>query len=216
MSLPPSSNLRNPITFPSFANLPADNDIDPLYYAPNPQTGIYTPTRHWAFLAEIVDFTTFIRLQVNVKDNSGLVLPVWIHTDDRGKGLAQQCQQGSTLVVTYAEQHYFMDGSVGIKLEEDFSFHVLPHSMTDLLAANDAVFQEDRKEKCASCGTKGEDKGDSLKMCSRCKVILYCGKVSHSYLCHMGVICLSSHSFLVCRSARLKHGGRSIKKSAKS
>jgi hypothetical protein len=58
-----------------------------------------------------------------------------------------------------------------------------------------------------------------LKMCSRCKVIFYCGKVSHSqlYLCHMSVIChLSSHSFFGCRSARLKHGRRSIKKCAKS
>lgn len=206
MSLPSSSNLRNTITFPLFANLPAENDISPRYYAPNPQTGIYRPTRHWAFLAEIIDFTMFIRLQIDVKDNIGRVLPVWIHTDDRGKDLARQCQQGYTLVVTYAEKHYFMDGKVGIKLEEGSSFNVLPHSMADLMAANDAVFEEDRKEKCASCGAKGGGKGDSLKMCSICKVTFYCGKVGHSYLCHIGVNFLSSQSFLVRRSARLKHG----------
>jgi hypothetical protein len=214
MSPPPSPNLRNTITFPSFANLPAEDGINSLYYAPNLQTGIYRPTRHWAFLAEIVDFTMFIRLRIDVKDNSGRVLPVWTHTDDRGKGLAQQCQQGSTLVVTYAEKHYFMDGTAGIKLEEGSSFRVLPHSMADLLAANDAVFEEDRKEKCSSCGTKGGDKG--LKRCSRCKVTFYCGFVSHSYLCRMGVIRLSSHTFIVCRSARLKHGRRSIKQTARS
>jgi hypothetical protein len=185
MSFPPSPNLRNPITFSPFTNLPAESDIDTLYYSPNPQTGVYRPTRHWALVAEIVDFDRFFRLHIDVKDNSGRVLPVSLYTDDRGKGLAQQCQQGHTLVVTYAEKHYFFDGTLGIRLEEGSSFRVLPHTMTELMAANDAVF-EARKEECAFCGTKNGGNGPSLKVCSRCKVAFYCGKVSYFFVCRMG------------------------------
>lgn len=118
----------------------------------------------------------FIRLRIDVKDKSGRVLPVWIHTNDRGKDLAQQCRQGYTLILTYAEKHYFMDGSVGIRLEEGASVMVLPHSIAELMDANDSVFGEDRKEKCASCGMKEGDVSDGLKKCSRCKYTFYCGK----------------------------------------
>jgi len=176
MPLSPSSNLRNSITFPSFAGLPGENDIDLCYYSENPQTGVYRPNRHWAFLAEIVDFSTFIRLQIRVKDKSGQVLPVWIHTDDRGRDLARQCQQGYTIVFTYAEMHYFADGTVGIRLEEGAYVKVLPYSLAELMAANDIVFEEDRKGKCSFCGTMQGDISDNLKVCSRCKNTFYCGR----------------------------------------
>ncbi|KIM73481.1 hypothetical protein PILCRDRAFT_727497 [Piloderma croceum F 1598] len=172
----PSSNLRNTVTFPPFSDLPAEEDINPRYYSEDPRTCIYRPNRHWAFMGEIVDVTMFIRLRIDVKDKSGRVLPVWVHTDDRGTDLAQQCQQGYTLILTYAERHYFMDGDAGIRLEEGASVKVVPYSMAELIGANDIMFEEGRMEKCACCGTKESDTTEALKWCSKCKSAFYCGK----------------------------------------
>jgi hypothetical protein len=198
MSLSLSSNLRNTVTFPPFSGLPGEQDIDPRYYSENPLNGIYTLNRHWAFMCEIVDVTMLIRLQIDVKDKSGRVLPVWVHTDDRGKDLFRQCRQGYTLILTYAEKHYFMDGDVGIRLEEGASVRVVPYSMAELMGANDTIFGEGKMEKCACCGTKKSDTGDGLKMCSRCKSAFYCGQVD--YLRLPGMVCSSVLMFMPCSS----------------
>jgi len=39
-----------------------------------PQTGIYVPQRHWAFVAEIIDASAFIYLQLDVKNMSSQVI----------------------------------------------------------------------------------------------------------------------------------------------
>ncbi|KZP21458.1 hypothetical protein FIBSPDRAFT_788285, partial [Athelia psychrophila] len=134
MSPPPSSNLRDSKTFPRFENLPDEDGIEDLYHAEN--NGYINATRHWCLIAEITTILTIFRLRICAKDRDGHEFTVHVHTDDRGAKLAQYCQEGYTLVLLYAQRHYFGDGTLGIRLEEEASVKVLPYSYATLMAAN--------------------------------------------------------------------------------
>ena len=77
------SGLRNHLLFPPFAYLPKENDIDESYYAPD-EGGMYSPTRHWALVGEIVDVTFFIRPRVTIKTHYGEEVLVNFHLDEPG------------------------------------------------------------------------------------------------------------------------------------
>ena len=51
------ADFRNRTTFPSFDDLPDENDVNPEFYTSS-DGFTYRPRRHWLFLAEIVDFGT--------------------------------------------------------------------------------------------------------------------------------------------------------------
>lgn len=112
------ANLRGRVTFPGFIDLPDENDIDPeLYESSN--AGPYRPRRHWCFLGEIVDFATFLRLQMEIKDIDGTTLPLYFYTDSRGSELAPaQVQKGYTVAILYAERHAFKSCELGIRHED--------------------------------------------------------------------------------------------------
>ena len=112
-----ATSLRGSGTFPTFAELPDENDIDPAFYG-TVDGYTYTPRKHWCFLAEIVGVENFIRVKLLVRDRSGSRVPVTFYTDGRGSEFAPQLQQGHTIAIMYALQHGFLDMSVGIRLEE--------------------------------------------------------------------------------------------------
>lgn len=110
-------SLRDDRTFPSFAALPYENDID-LEYWESLDGFMYHPRKHWCFLAEITDIDTFLRLRLIVKDKAGHKVPVSFHTDGRGTELSPSgVREGYTVAFLYAEQHGFMDLTVGIRHE---------------------------------------------------------------------------------------------------
>ena len=79
-------DFRNRAAFPSFIDLPHENDVDPEFYSSN--DGLtYRPRRHWLFLAEIVEFGTLLRLQMDIKDADGKTVPLFFYTDRRGSEL---------------------------------------------------------------------------------------------------------------------------------
>ncbi|THH19948.1 hypothetical protein EW146_g1318 [Bondarzewia mesenterica] len=118
----------------------------------------------------------FLRLRLVVKDRDGREVSVNFHTDDRGASFAQHSQKGSTLAILYGQQHGFMDGSIGIRVEMSEFVKVLPFSMEELLEASDYLSKDGRKEKCGNCEAKGSQTEGGLKMCSRCKEASYCGR----------------------------------------
>lgn len=111
------TNFRGSRTFPTFADLPDENDLDLSFYETT-DGFTYTPQKHWCFLAEIVGIENFIRVKLLVQDKSGFRVPVTFYTDDRGNEFAPQLQTGHTVAILYALQHGFLDMSVGIRLEE--------------------------------------------------------------------------------------------------
>jgi hypothetical protein len=66
-----------------------------------------------------MDFATFLRLQIEIKDVDGTTIPLWFYTDSRGSELVPaQVQKGYTVAILYAERHAFMYCEPGIRLED--------------------------------------------------------------------------------------------------
>ncbi|PMD66901.1 uncharacterized protein K444DRAFT_689202 [Hyaloscypha bicolor E] len=73
------ADFRNRATFPGFDDLPDENDVSPEFYTSS-DGFTYRPRRHWLFLAEIVDFRTLVRLQMDIKDIDGRTIPLSFRT----------------------------------------------------------------------------------------------------------------------------------------
>ena len=207
-----NTSLRNLITFPSYMQLPEENDIDYRYYTEEPFTPVIRQRRHWCFLAEIVDMMTILRLRLEVKDRDGFVLPVNFHTEDRGTAFLPKCRKGYTLAVLYGEQHAFADGTVGIRLEQSKLVKVLPYSLEQILEINDVLFEEGRKSRCDCCGVEEKETKGGLKRCSRCKELVYCGTVNNT---RHTIFETFVRQFGFYRNAKQRHGRQAIRWAAK-
>lgn len=132
-SLSPLADLRNEGSFPAFDSLPDENDVD-LEFFDTADGFSYRPRKHWCFLAEIVDIEDFLRLGLTVKDRAGRTTRILFYTDSRGREMSpSQLRQGYTVAVLYAEQHGFLDLSVGIRHEDPKYLKVRPTSIKSTL-----------------------------------------------------------------------------------
>ncbi|KAM0553375.1 hypothetical protein ACHAPJ_007389 [Fusarium lateritium] len=149
------ADLRNQADFPAFSDLPSENDLSLNFYQ---TTGghFYQPSKHWAFLGEIVNIEAFFRLRLIVKDRDGHQFPIAFYTDSRGREIGpSMLRVGHTVVVLYGEQHGFLDLSVGIRHEEQKALKVFPVSLDDLMLLSDKVqtysVLADGKRTCHGC-----------------------------------------------------------------
>jgi SET domain len=118
------ADLRSETAFPPFDDLPGENDIDLEFYE-SADGFSYRPRKHWCFLTEIIDVEKFLRLRLIVKDKSDRIVPIAFYTDNRGLELDQSyAQKGFTVAILYAEQHGFLDLSVGIRHENPTAIKV--------------------------------------------------------------------------------------------
>jgi hypothetical protein len=110
--------FRNRAKFPSFLELPDEAHVDDDFF--ESRDGLnYRPRRHWCFLAEIVDFMSLTRLQMEIKDVTGNTIPLFFYTDRRGSEIApSQICKGYTIAVLYAQQHAFAFSEPGIRHED--------------------------------------------------------------------------------------------------
>ena len=119
------SLLRRQPTFPGFIDLPDENDIDLEFYEKK-DMDVYGPHRHWCFLAEIVDFSMLLRLQLDLKDVDGRKVPLFFYTAGRGRELElAEAQKGNTIAILYAERHIFAFCEPGIRHEDPEMIKVL-------------------------------------------------------------------------------------------
>ncbi|KAI1419748.1 hypothetical protein F5Y12DRAFT_720345 [Xylaria sp. FL1777] len=169
-------NLRRRAIFPGFIDLLDENAIDLEFYESN-NTESYQPRRHWCFLAEIVDFATLFRLQMEIKDVDGTKIPLYFYTSSRGRELdPAQVKQGHTVAILYAERHQFMSCESGIRHEDPRMIKIFPLSLDKLLALSDQ-FQQfstelDGIRMCHGCGKKAA----SLQRCGKCLSFWYCDR----------------------------------------
>ncbi|KAG1774395.1 hypothetical protein EV702DRAFT_1270011 [Suillus placidus] len=164
------SLLRNSIKFPTFRDLPDENDVDPTYYDEGPYR--FAPRQHWCFLGEIVGSYGLCRALLRVKDKDGQTI---------GQALVPQIKEGHTVAVLYGEQHGFLDMTVGIRVEEASIIKIIPCSLEQLLKASDDVAARNLNSQSRCCGSCGKEENTSgntyLRLCSRCKQASYCGEV---------------------------------------
>lgn len=117
------ANLRDHDVFPTFADLPHENEINLAFYRTSNGFS-YTPKKQCS-LAEITDVESFIRLRLIVRDKAGREVPVAFYTDGSGGEIPQsQLRRGHTVAILYAHQHGFLDLTTGIRLEESGAFKV--------------------------------------------------------------------------------------------
>ncbi|KAI1382918.1 uncharacterized protein F4822DRAFT_434848 [Hypoxylon trugodes] len=76
---------------------------------------------------------------------------------------------GYTIALFYPTFHYFLGGTVGVRVEDS-------HSVMEVLEMNKEVIKytptEGAKQKCYSC----DETKDNLNMCAGCKTFHYCNK----------------------------------------
>ncbi|KAK3938623.1 SET domain-containing protein [Diplogelasinospora grovesii] len=174
------AHLRSRETFPSFDELPSENDLDLEYYVHDPETEAYVPQRHWCFLGEIVDIENFLRLRMVLKDVDGNRLVLAFYTDGRGRELEPgEVKKGNTVAVLHAEQHGFLDMTTGIRHENPDMIKIFPASLDTLLALSDEVQQFSTVlgggvRTCHGCGKTAP--GASLKRCAKCSYFWYCDR----------------------------------------
>ncbi|KIJ66435.1 hypothetical protein HYDPIDRAFT_38784 [Hydnomerulius pinastri MD-312] len=168
MALLPSSNLNNSKTFPSFDDLPVENQTHET--CPSSMK----PRKHWCLLGRIISSQVLVRLTLDVEDREGHRFLVAFHTDDRGAAFQKLCVPGNTIAVLYATQHTFAFSPPGLRLEENAHIKVFPYTLEKMLATSQEVFGKGKGGKCETCGTVEA----SMKKCARCKDAWYCSKAS--------------------------------------
>ena len=184
--------LQNTLHFPSFGDLPHENDVDEDYWKQN-LSGVYVPACTWFFMAEITEDEyaqiPFLRNQVVVTDRAGQRgVPIYFYPQS-GSFDFKLLKKGSTILVVNGQKHNFLDLSIGLRIEDLDSVSVAPCSMDALLNLS-TIYHASKDTKCWLCGigggksksslTTGASNGcsgqEELKKCGACRVARYCSK----------------------------------------
>ncbi|KAF9182760.1 hypothetical protein BGZ51_008587 [Haplosporangium sp. Z 767] len=153
--------------FPAFKDLPSEYDINLAFY--RERNGALIPIIHWCFMAEIVDdsLVRFLRHRLVVKDRDGTCIPIFFYLDEGVTIDARHFKTGNTIFVRYAIQHAFMDGSIGIRVEDPDIVYAVPYSLSAIIDAHRTV----TSNVCNKCQKK------ATLRCAKCKQAFYCTRV---------------------------------------
>ncbi|KAH8099842.1 hypothetical protein BXZ70DRAFT_222042 [Cristinia sonorae] len=167
-------NLKNQNYFPTFNNLPEDDDLDLRYYDDPHNMGRYGPTKHWCLLGEIVQPIPYFRPMLRVRDKVGKEFLLAFYLDsDQGipKDMLRHMKPGNTISVMYADAHNFSDGQHGIRLEDSDveRVKVYPCTLESFLSLGTRVDAMLSDKNCSSCGSPAP------LQCSGC-TIRYCNQ----------------------------------------
>lgn len=102
-------------------NLSEDNYVDVRYYK-RTHPGIQ-PRIHWCFVGEIVDDRNALlpRHYIKVRDKAGKDGMVAFYTTENPPNPTfriSDLKNGDTIFIKHAHKHQFLDGNIGIKLED--------------------------------------------------------------------------------------------------
>ena len=187
--------LQNTFHFPSFRDLPHENDIEEGYWKCD-HSGVYVPACTWFFMAEITNDecsqSPFLRNQVRVTDRAGQRdIPIYFYPEG-GLFDFKLLKKGRTILVANGQKHDFLDLSIGLRIEELDTVSVAPCSMDQLLTLSE-MYHANKDKKCWLCGKGGGGTGlsqmtgaegssganasaEELKKCGACRVAHYCSK----------------------------------------
>ncbi|KAK7063859.1 MYND-type domain-containing protein [Favolaschia claudopus] len=155
-SIPTVVDLENESIFPPFHNLPSE------YLRKASKS-------HWCFLAEIHEIVPYVRPMYTVKDKTGAERLVVFYLDNGTPTptAVKKSRETYTMCIMDAVKHQFMDGQVGIRVEDEKSVKILPCTLQQLFNIRDNIVN--LQGVCNVCC------GPSSLKCSKCK-ISYCGK----------------------------------------
>ncbi|KAF8804031.1 hypothetical protein BYT27DRAFT_7143713 [Phlegmacium glaucopus] len=162
-------NLRSQAHFPTFAELPEDDDLDLDYYDEE-RSGVFGPIKHWCLLAEIVEPIPYLRPMFTVKDKTGkqFLVAMYLDNDVTLPDIWQKYgKPGNVMLIMYASRHIFVDGQIGIRVEEVGTVKMLPCSLNTLFGISNEL--NSPLTTCQYC------KEPATLKCSSCSM-LYCNK----------------------------------------
>ncbi len=139
---------------------------------------MYSPTRHWVLIGEIMEVSFFIRPRVTIKTQYGETVLVNFHLDTptpsyfTWEDLKPKC----TLAIFYAVNRTFVDMNNGVRQENDKTVMVFPCPLGCLADEFERYVSLEKNVKaCFYCGKLESDEHKLLK-CTRCKHVFYCGR----------------------------------------
>lgn len=109
--------------FPSFRDCPGEHVWDERYFRdldPNDPEGPGVNRKHWCLLGEIIQADTFLRPRIVAKDYKGDQFVVAFYPDRENDmpRLLKHFKVGNTIAIFYPLVHFFLDGSIGVRVEE--------------------------------------------------------------------------------------------------
>lgn len=109
--------------FPSFRDCPGERVWDERYYeeaVPGHPESAGTYRKHWCLLGEIIHAESFIRPRLVAKDYKGDEFVVGFYPEDESDmpRLLKDFKVGNTIAIFEAEVHVFLDGTLGVRVEE--------------------------------------------------------------------------------------------------
>ena len=193
----PSANLRNGLHFPTVTELPFSKEADSKYYKPGSDGT--EPALHWCFLAEVIELRSFGSMPtgLKVRDIKGNIADILISVEAEefvdGDTEKSKCKVGNTIGILYPCIHV-VPGMILIKCYDLTSFvvsclfrevvdwspdlslwKIIPCSLQALYATNDKLYRPPGVAQCADAGCEIETK---LSVCTRCRKVKYCSRVS--------------------------------------
>ncbi|KAJ3496134.1 hypothetical protein NLJ89_g10528 [Agrocybe chaxingu] len=160
-------NLRDTEHFPTLSDLPVDNGYSPnqmdfFEYGP---WGISKPIKHWCLLAEVVEQMPWMRPAYRVKDKNGEPFVVAFHLDDGPvvmvttgpidevaphltlpESFSKTLKPGHVMALMYGQNHRFMDGNKGVRVEDLNRVKTFPCGLSTFLRIGDECSGEDRRK----------------------------------------------------------------------
>lgn len=187
--------LQNTFHFPAFEDLPREGEFVKSYWKQNKSKGV-SPACTWFFMGEItkddVSQIGQLRNLVLVTDREGRKnIPIAFYPES-GFMDYKLLKNNNTIFVANAQQHHFLDFTVGLRVENLSTVTIAPCSMEDMLYLS-AVYHDMKDTMCWWCGASdvacqsvggaccsgggvSESSEEGLKKCSACKVARYCSR----------------------------------------
>ena len=101
---------------PDWAHLPWEDSLNTRFWTD--AAGYYAPSHHWAFIGEIVENRSLFRPGYLLRDREGTEVFIVFYLDNQVQADFKDFRLGRTVVLYYAEKRQFVDGQVGIRIEE--------------------------------------------------------------------------------------------------
>ncbi|OTB15756.1 hypothetical protein K445DRAFT_101230 [Daldinia sp. EC12] len=164
--------------FPFFPDCPEEYSWDDRYLVEVGE-GDGVNRKHWCLLGQIMQADTILRPRIVAKDRDGNSFVVAFYPNDSNDmpRLLKNFKVGNTIAIFYPVVHQFLDGTMGVRVEDTDEVSIIPLGLGDVLKMNDQVVQftvtEATLRRCHGCGAlKGK-----LNACGKCKLFHYCDKV---------------------------------------
>lgn len=118
---PPALLTTNSDYFPAFRDIPGENEWDDRYYNEVTDDPASSYKKNWCLIGEIIEANTLIRPRLVVRDRTGATFVVALYLDNGADAarILSKFKTGYTVALMHPLGHFFMDGTVGVRTEEE-------------------------------------------------------------------------------------------------